>query len=225
MTESDDASCTVFVGNLSPDTTEDEVSRLFSRCGTVLSCTIPHDQRTGRSKFIAFVRYQDSASANNALKFIHGVELNGRPLRVTTTKPFKGRHPPPAPYDSEYAPNPHRSYQRAIEDRLPRSFNRFEPFERARPLPRLWDDEPSHQNPVDSEWPASRVLPRVGLEYEGRQGWDELQKAFVRELVDRAAERRSVEDAIRMVLEERRSTGGRPRVPEDSLVDLIRSLT
>jgi RNA recognition motif-containing protein len=203
-------SSTVFVGNLSPDTTEDEITQLFSRCGPVLSCKIPRDPSTGRWKFVAFVQFEDSASANSALKSIHGVELKGRPLRVTTTRPYKTARnaAPPAPIPQRFREGP-------ADDRESRP-GRFGP----RPPPRLWDDEP----PAGSEWSAARAPPRDRPESDGRLARTELRKALVRELVDQAVQRVAVEDTVRMVLDERRSAEGRTRVSRDQLLDLVRSL-
>jgi nucleolin len=72
----------VFVGNLSFDTTQAEVERLFGQAGTVVKVTLPTDRDTGRPRGFAFVEFDSSDGASAAIEKLDGQDLNGRSLRV-----------------------------------------------------------------------------------------------------------------------------------------------
>ena len=77
----------IFVGNLSFQTTENEVNDLFSQFGDVESCSIITDRDTGRSKGFGFVAMNDD-SAEKAIAGLSGKELNGRALTVNEARPM-----------------------------------------------------------------------------------------------------------------------------------------
>ena len=82
----------IYVGNLSFNTTEQEVRKAFASYGEVLSVKIISDRETGRSRGFGFVEMED-ASAREAISALNGTNLEGRPLTVKEAEPRKERSP------------------------------------------------------------------------------------------------------------------------------------
>jgi RNA recognition motif-containing protein len=80
----------LYVGNLSYDVTEDELSQLFAQCGQVTGVRIIKDKDTGRSKGFAFVEMADDDEASQAVSRMKGHDLKGRPLMVDEAKERTG---------------------------------------------------------------------------------------------------------------------------------------
>ena len=80
-------SAKLFVGNLSPDTTTDELRTLFSEAGVVDSCQLIMGPDTGRSKGFGFIEMSSVESADAAKEKFNGQVLNGRTLKVDDAKP------------------------------------------------------------------------------------------------------------------------------------------
>lgn len=76
---------TVFVGNISYDTTEQELKEVFSQVGPVLKFRPVYDNQTGRAKGYGFCEYEDKETAMSARRNLNGTMVNGRPLRVDLT--------------------------------------------------------------------------------------------------------------------------------------------
>ena len=76
----------IFVGNLSYQTTEDQLTDLFSQAGEVESATIVTDRDTGRSRGFAFIE-MDRDAAQKAIQQFNGYELNGRAINVNEARP------------------------------------------------------------------------------------------------------------------------------------------
>ncbi|HEY7914279.1 MAG TPA: RNA-binding protein [Blastocatellia bacterium] len=76
----------IFVGNLSYQTTEDQLADLFSEVGQVESATIVTDRETGRSRGFGFVEMEQEAG-NKAIERFNGHELNGRAINVNEARP------------------------------------------------------------------------------------------------------------------------------------------
>lgn len=76
---------TVFVGNISYDTTEEELREVFSQVGTVVSFRLLYDSNTGRPKGYGFCEYEDKETAMSARRNLNDTMVNGRPLRVDLT--------------------------------------------------------------------------------------------------------------------------------------------
>ena len=77
----------LYVGNLSPNTTENQVLELFKQAGNVASCQLIMDKATGKSKGFGFVEMGSEAEAAKAMADFNGKELDGRALKVNEAKP------------------------------------------------------------------------------------------------------------------------------------------
>ena len=81
----------LYVGNLTYDTTEDNLVELFSEYGEVLSAQIIIDRDTNRSKGFGFVEMDTDAQAQAAIQGLNGREHDGRNLTVNEAKPREPR--------------------------------------------------------------------------------------------------------------------------------------
>src|SRR6266850_3795980 len=80
----------LYVGNLSFQTTESDVTSVFEQCGAVESVSIITDRDSGRSKGFGFV-VMDEEGANKAIATLNGTQLDGRTLTVNEAKPMVKR--------------------------------------------------------------------------------------------------------------------------------------
>lgn len=76
----------VFVGNLSFNTTKEEVQSLFAQVGELRDVFLPVDRETGRKRGFAFVEFASDDDAKKAIEKFNGYELSGRPLRVNAAE-------------------------------------------------------------------------------------------------------------------------------------------
>lgn len=83
----------LFVGNIDWNTTQEDLSNLFSELGEVEEAVIITDKFTGRSRGFGFVTYSDDAVAEQAVDKFNGHELNGRELTVNEARPREERKP------------------------------------------------------------------------------------------------------------------------------------
>ena len=81
----------LYVGNLSYETTDSDLDRLFAAHGTVQSAQVIMDRDTGRSKGFGFVEMGSDAEAQAAIQALHGKEVGGRSLTVNEAKPRDDR--------------------------------------------------------------------------------------------------------------------------------------
>jgi cleavage stimulation factor subunit 2 len=72
----------IFVGNLAFNTTEEQLSTVFSECGKVVNVRMVTDPETGKLRGFAFVEFEDPQAALVAIRNMNEYELNGRKLRV-----------------------------------------------------------------------------------------------------------------------------------------------
>ena len=79
----------LYVGNLSYNTTEDELRKLFSDVGTVVSATIIMDRATGQSKGFGFVEMDSVKAAQDAIAKYNNYEFNRRNITVSEARPPK----------------------------------------------------------------------------------------------------------------------------------------
>jgi len=77
----------LYVGNLSYETTSDELRTLFSGVGQVESCNLIIDRDTDRSKGFCFIEMDSKETANAAKEKFNGQDLHGRALKVDEAKP------------------------------------------------------------------------------------------------------------------------------------------
>lgn len=80
----------IYIGNLSFQTTEDDLRDLFAQAGPVESVRIITDRSTGRSKGFAFIEMSDDVAAKAIAQF-NGKELKGRTLTVNEARPMERR--------------------------------------------------------------------------------------------------------------------------------------
>jgi cold-inducible RNA-binding protein len=79
----------LYVGNLSFETTADDLREVFSQHGTVTSAQVISDRETGRSRGFAFVEMADGG--DQAIASLNGTQLQGRTLTVNEAKPREDR--------------------------------------------------------------------------------------------------------------------------------------
>ena len=80
----------IYVGNLSYQTTETDLTTLFEQAGEVESASIITDRDTGQSKGFGFVE-MGSEDADKAIAQFNGTEVNGRALTVNEARPREER--------------------------------------------------------------------------------------------------------------------------------------
>ncbi len=81
----------LYVGNISFQTTQDDLVQAFSQYGTVTSAEVVMDRDTGRSRGFAFVEM--SNGADEAIAAMNGAQLGGRTLTVNEARPREDRGP------------------------------------------------------------------------------------------------------------------------------------
>ena len=77
----------IFVGNLSFQTTQDELHSAFAQYGNVDRVNIVTDRDTGQARGFAFVEMPDQREAETAISQLNGAELNGRAMNVNEARP------------------------------------------------------------------------------------------------------------------------------------------
>ena len=82
----------IYVGNLSFNTTNQDLTELFSASGTVESANVIEDRDTGRSRGFAFVEMASKSEADAAIAALNGKEVDGRELKVNEAKPQAPRN-------------------------------------------------------------------------------------------------------------------------------------
>src|SRR5579862_1775416 len=77
----------IFVGNLSYQTTQDDLQAAFSQYGNVERVNIVTDRDTGQPRGFSFVEMTDRREAETAISQWNGAELNGRAMNVNEARP------------------------------------------------------------------------------------------------------------------------------------------
>ncbi len=77
----------IFVGNLSFNTTEDELRHAFEPYGQVDRVSILTDRDTGRSRGFAFVEMANAEEGEKAIAGLNGTQLGGRTINVNEARP------------------------------------------------------------------------------------------------------------------------------------------
>jgi RNA recognition motif-containing protein len=81
----------IYVGNLSFQTSIQDLEEMFGEFGTVQSTNIIEDRETGRSRGFAFVEMSSKEEAQAAISALNGKETDGRALTVNEAKPRDDR--------------------------------------------------------------------------------------------------------------------------------------
>jgi len=81
----------LYVGNLSFNTSTQDLETMFAEAGTVTSANIIEDRETGRSRGFAFVEMSSAEEAQKAIASLDGKEIDGRNLKVNEAKPREDR--------------------------------------------------------------------------------------------------------------------------------------
>ena len=81
----------LYVGNLSYETTQDELQKLFVEIGPVISAVIVTDGSTGRSRGFGFVEMETEQAAKEAIARLNNYELGQRTIAVSEAHPPRER--------------------------------------------------------------------------------------------------------------------------------------
>ncbi len=81
----------IYVGNLSSETTEDELRQAFEAFGQVESVNLIKDRFTGESRGFGFVEMPSKDEAQKAIDEMNGTDLKGRTLNVNEARPKADR--------------------------------------------------------------------------------------------------------------------------------------
>jgi RNA recognition motif-containing protein len=81
----------LYVGNLSFQTSSDDLQELFAQAGTVESASVVEDRETGRSRGFGFVEMSSKEEGQAAIQQFNGHEIGGRALNVNEAKPREDR--------------------------------------------------------------------------------------------------------------------------------------
>ena len=81
----------LFVGNLSFNTTENDLQDAFAAHGTVLEANLMVDRMTGRARGFGFITMSTDEEAQKAIEAMNGKDLGGRALTVNVARPREER--------------------------------------------------------------------------------------------------------------------------------------
>ncbi|HEY0543914.1 MAG TPA: RNA-binding protein [Pyrinomonadaceae bacterium] len=81
----------LYVGNLSFQTSSEDLQELFAQAGTVESASVVEDRETGRSRGFGFVEMATKEEGEAAIQQFNGKEVNGRNLNVNEARPREDR--------------------------------------------------------------------------------------------------------------------------------------
>jgi len=76
----------VFVGNLSYETSQNDLETLFTQVGKVVEVVLPVDRDTDRPRGFAFIEFSEPDAVMGAIDKLDGAELGGRTLRVSEAR-------------------------------------------------------------------------------------------------------------------------------------------
>ena len=82
----------IYVGNLSRETTEEDLRQVFEVFGQVTSVNVVMNKFTGESRGFGFVEMPVQAAARAAIDGLNGTEVKGRPLTVNEARPRREDH-------------------------------------------------------------------------------------------------------------------------------------
>ena len=82
----------LYVGNLSFETSDENLRQHFAQAGTVETASVVEDRDTGRSRGFGFVEMSSKEEGEAAIAQFNGNDLNGRNLTVNVAKPREDRN-------------------------------------------------------------------------------------------------------------------------------------
>ncbi len=77
----------IYVGNLSFDTNDEQLNKIFQPFGQVTSARVITDKFTSRSRGFGFVEMENNEEADKAIAGLNGKEVDGRALKVSEAQP------------------------------------------------------------------------------------------------------------------------------------------
>ena len=83
----------LFVGNLSFNTTENDLQDAFAAHGTVIEANLMVDRMSGRPRGFGFVTMSTPEEAQKAIAALNGKQLDGRTVTVNIARPREDRPP------------------------------------------------------------------------------------------------------------------------------------
>lgn len=81
----------LYLGNLSFNTTEKDITEVFAEYGEVVSVNIIKDRDTGEPRGFAFVEMRDSKAGREAIERVNQREIGGRSVTVNEARPREER--------------------------------------------------------------------------------------------------------------------------------------
>ena len=81
----------IYVGNLSYEATEDDLTNAFGEYGSVSSANIIKDRETGRSRGFGFVEMPDDSEGKAAIEALNLQQIAGRAVTVNEARPRESR--------------------------------------------------------------------------------------------------------------------------------------
>ena len=81
----------LYVGNLSYDTTEDQIRTLFAQAGEISEIAFIMDRDTGRPKGFGFITMKTEEASKEAIKRFNGFTMDNRALTVNEARPREER--------------------------------------------------------------------------------------------------------------------------------------
>jgi RNA recognition motif-containing protein len=86
----------IYVGNLSYEVTEEDLTNVFAEYGSVKRVYLPTDRDTGRMRGFGFVEMSNEAEEDRAIETLDGATWMGRDLKVNKAKPRKQNNKAPS---------------------------------------------------------------------------------------------------------------------------------
>ena len=81
----------IYIGNLSYEVTQEDLTDVFAEYGTVKRVQLPTDRETGRKRGFGFVEMETEEEETAAIEALDGAEWMGRDLKVNKARPRENR--------------------------------------------------------------------------------------------------------------------------------------
>ena len=81
----------IYVGNLSYEVNQEDLTEVFAEYGTIKRVHLPTDRETGRVRGFAFVEMESEANEDKAIETLDGAEWMDRQLKVNKARPREDR--------------------------------------------------------------------------------------------------------------------------------------